>query len=129
MKGTDKLTDKQKLFVFEYLIDQNATQAAIRAGYSKKTAGVIGNENLKKPYIQAFLEKYQNNRAEKSGVLFETVINELKKIGFVDINPDNIRPNDKIKALECISKLLGFFDTAADENIEDMSEAEQEIYG
>lgn len=129
MKGTDKLTDKQKLFVFEYLIDQNATQAAIRAGYSKKSAYSIGNENLKKPEIQKFLEKYQLERAEKCGVTFDNVINELKKLGFADVDPDNIRPNDKIKALECMSKLLGFFDMAADENIEDMSEAERDVYG
>ncbi|MBP5144120.1 terminase small subunit, partial [Pseudomonas chlororaphis] len=43
------LTQKQRLFVDEYLIDLNATQAAIRAGYSKRTAGQIGDENLKKP--------------------------------------------------------------------------------
>ena len=64
------LTPKQKLFVFEYLIDQNATQAAARAGYSKKTAYSIGNELLKKPEIQAFLEKYRAERAEKCGISF-----------------------------------------------------------
>jgi len=48
-----KLTPKQKAFVEEYLIDLNATQAAIRAGYSPATAGSIGSENLKKPEIRA----------------------------------------------------------------------------
>lgn len=59
MKGSDgmKLTAKQERFVQEYLIDLNATQAAIRAGYSKKTAGVIGVENLKKPYIREAIEE------------------------------------------------------------------------
>ena len=51
------MTAKQKLFCDEYLVDLNATQAAIRAGYSKKTAGVIANENLKKPYIQEYIQK------------------------------------------------------------------------
>ena len=46
------MTEKQKLFCEEYLIDLNATQAALRAGYSEKTAYSIGNENLKKPEIQ-----------------------------------------------------------------------------
>ena len=55
------LTDKQKIFVYEYLIDFNATQAAIRAGYSKDTAYSIGNNLLKKVEIQNFLEKYQKN--------------------------------------------------------------------
>ena len=57
-----KLTAKQQRFCDEYLIDLNATQAAIRAGYSKRTAGVIANENLKKPYIQEYI---QNRMAEK----------------------------------------------------------------
>ena len=52
-----KLTEKQKRFCDEYLIDLNATQAAIRAGYSKKTAYSIGIENLKKPVIQNYIDK------------------------------------------------------------------------
>lgn len=52
-----KLTLKQKRFADEYIISGNKTQAAIKAGYSKKTAGVIGDENLKKPYIAEYIEK------------------------------------------------------------------------
>jgi len=51
------LTPKQELFIEEYLVDLNATQAAIRAGYSKKTAHAIGQENLRKPIIAAALDK------------------------------------------------------------------------
>ena len=50
------MTKKQKLFCDEYLIDLNATQAAIRAGYSPETAGAIGNENLKKPEVSAYIK-------------------------------------------------------------------------
>ena len=57
-----KLTDKQQRFCDEYLIDLNATQAAIRAGYSKKTARKIGHENLTKPDIKQYIE---NRMAEK----------------------------------------------------------------
>lgn len=57
-----KLTAKQKRFCDEYLIDLNATQAAIRAGYSEKTARAIGNENLTKPDIKEYIE---NRMAEK----------------------------------------------------------------
>ena len=53
MKKRDKLTLKQKKFADEYIISGNATQSAIKAGYSKKTAGVIAVENLEKPNIQA----------------------------------------------------------------------------
>lgn len=52
-----KMTAKQMRFCDEYLIDLNATQAAIRAGYSKKTATVIGAENLTKPYIREYIDK------------------------------------------------------------------------
>ena len=57
-----KLTAKQQRFCDEYLIDLNATQAAIRAGYSEKTAAVIANENLRKPYIKEYID---NRLAEK----------------------------------------------------------------
>ena len=60
------LNDKQQRFCDEYLIDLNATQAAIRAGYSEKTAYSIGNENLKKPEIKAYIEQ---RMAEKEAAL------------------------------------------------------------
>ena len=60
------LTAKQQRFCDEYLIDLNATQAAIRAGYSKKTARVIGQENLLKPAIRDYIEK---RMAEKEKAL------------------------------------------------------------
>ena len=52
-----KMTAKQQRFCDEYLIDLNATQAAIRAGYSKKTARAIGNENLMKPDIKKYIDE------------------------------------------------------------------------
>ena len=61
-----ELTPKQKRFCDEYLIDLNATQAAIRAGYSEKTARAIGNENLTKPYIKEYIKK---RMAEKDAEL------------------------------------------------------------
>ena len=60
-----KLTPKQQLFVEEYLIDLNATQAAIRAGYSKKTAQVIGAENLSKPMVAAAIAEAQLRRSKR----------------------------------------------------------------
>lgn len=54
---TIKLTSKQKNFCDEYIICQNATEAAIRAGYSKKTAGTQGYENMQKPHIRAYIDE------------------------------------------------------------------------
>lgn len=60
-----KLTAKQQRFCDEYLIDLNATQAAIRAGYSKKTAGAIGTENLQKPLIKEYIEERMKEKEKK----------------------------------------------------------------
>jgi len=64
-----KLTNKQKRFVDEYLIDLNATQAAIRAGYSEKTAKDIGCQNLAKLNIQAAFENAIAERAERTKII------------------------------------------------------------
>lgn len=79
------LNDKQRLFCQEYLIDLNATQAAIRAGYSEKTAKDIGCENLAKPNIQEFIQELMAKRSEKTEITAERVLNELAKIGFSNI--------------------------------------------
>ena len=71
------LTAKQAQFVQEYLIDLNATQAAIRSGYSEKTAHVIGQENLKKPAIASALADAQNDRAERTEITQDYVLNSI----------------------------------------------------
>lgn len=76
------LNEKQKRFISEYLIDLNATQAAIRAGYSEKTAGQIGHELLKKPEIADAIQKANDTHAEVTGITRERVLNELALIGF-----------------------------------------------
>ena len=63
------LTDKQKRFCQEYLIDLNATQAAIRAGYSAKTARSIGNENLTKPDIQRKIQELIQDRSYRTEIV------------------------------------------------------------
>ncbi len=78
------MTQKQKRFAEEYLIDLNATQAAIRAGYSSDTAGSIGNENLKKPEIRARIEKAMAERSKRTGVNQDRVIRELARIAFAN---------------------------------------------
>lgn len=75
-----RLNDRQKRFVEEYLIDLNATQAAIRAGYSKKTAGSIGQENLKKPEIAAEIKRRQDAQVKRTEITQDFVLTELMKI-------------------------------------------------
>ena len=73
------LTPKQQRFVDEYLIDLNATQAAIRAGYSKRTARQIGQQNLSKLDIAEAIEAAQKTRAEASELNEQLVLDHLKE--------------------------------------------------
>ena len=75
-----KLTAKQQLFCHEYLIDLNATQAAIRAGYSKKTAKEIGCENLTKPDILEFINKAKEERIEEVKIDANYVLTQSVKL-------------------------------------------------
>jgi phage terminase small subunit len=79
------LTAKQERFVAEYLIDLNATQAAIRAGYSAKTAYSVGHENLKKPEIAKAIQEANSKRSERSEIAQDRVLQEFARIGFADI--------------------------------------------
>ncbi|UWZ92361.1 terminase small subunit [[Pasteurella] aerogenes] len=128
--GKPKLTDKQKRFIEEYLIDLNATQAAIRSGYSKKTANEQGTQNLAK--LSAYIEEAQKQRSERTKITQDDVLNGLleviamctgKKvvtetdvaknesgelIGF-DITKTKFEPAAANKALELLGKHLGMF--------------------
>ena len=79
------MTKKQKLFVKEYLIDLNATQAAIRAGYSPDSAYAIGSENLKKPEVSKYISKEMAERSRRTGISQDRVLLELARIGFAKI--------------------------------------------
>lgn len=78
------LTGRQKRFVEEYLIDLNATQAAIRAGYSIKTAGAIAGQNLQKLEIQAAIDVANLERQKKLDITPEKVLAEIAKLAFHD---------------------------------------------
>lgn len=79
------LTPKQKRFVAEYLVDLNATAAAIRAGYSKKTAEVIGYENRRKPQIEAAINQAIQEREKRTEITQDMVLRETAKLAFFDI--------------------------------------------
>ena len=80
MSAKKKLTPKQELFCQEYLVDLNATQAAIRAGYSKHTAGVIGIQNLGKLNIQEIITELKDKRSEKVEINAEWVLRQAVKL-------------------------------------------------
>lgn len=75
-----QLTAKQQKFVEEYLVDLNATKAAIRAGYSAKTAAAIGAENLTKPEIADSIAAARQAQSERTAVTADYVISNLAQI-------------------------------------------------
>lgn len=78
------LTAKQERFVAEYLIDLNATQAAIRAGYSANRADAMGHENLRKPEIAEAIQVAMKARSERTEVTQDRVLAEYAKLAFLD---------------------------------------------
>lgn len=105
-----KLTEKQRLFVNEYLIDLNATQAAIRAGYSVKTADQQGSRMLANVKVQEEIGKAMAERSKRTGVNQDKVVLELAKIAFVKMTDivdeqGKIRPDAAEDDLACIESV------------------------
>ena len=96
------ITKKQKRFVEEYLIDLNATQAAIRAGYSVNTAQEQGYQLLQKTSVQQEIAKAMAERSRRTGINQDRVLLELAKIAFANIG--DIMDYDKGKIKETATR-------------------------
>lgn len=90
------LTAKQEMFCREYLVDLNATQACIRAGYSQSTAYSIGHENLNKPDIQQRISELMQERNERNKIDADYVLNRLTEIDQMDVI-DILAENGELK--------------------------------
>lgn len=127
-KGSEDMTDKQKRFCDEYLIDCNATQAAIRAGYSDKTAYAIGEQNLRKLELKNYIQKRMEERASERVATADEVIQYLTSVLRGDSEGEEIvvegigdgcseartmkkAPSEKerLKAAELLGKRYGLF--------------------
>lgn len=110
MAKKGKLTDKQQKFVDEYLIDLNATQAAIRAGYSVKTAQEQSSRLLSNVMVQQAIAEHMAARSKRTGVNQDRVVLELAKIAFVKMT-DIVDDHGRIKGtatdddLACIESI------------------------
>ena len=118
----EKLTPKQAMFCKEYLVDLNATQAAIRSNYSKKTAGRIGQQNLQKVDIQAEIQKMMDKRSNKVEISADYVLKNIKEIGERCMQEEPVldfegnktgeyqfKENGALKAQELLGKHLKMF--------------------
>jgi phage terminase small subunit len=106
-KKKAKLTAKQKAFVQEYLVDLNGKRAAIRAGYSKKTASVIAAQCLTKVNVQEALAKAQAKRQERTSISQDTVLKNIVRIGDKAESADKY--SDALKAQEMLAKHVKLF--------------------
>lgn len=123
-----KLTAKQQRFCDEYLIDLNATQAAIKAGYSAKTAKVIGSENLTKPNIKEYIEERMAEKEKKLIADQDEVLKYLTSVlrgeGYEEMVvvegcgdghskattvTRDVSPKDRLKAAELLGKRYSLF--------------------
>lgn len=123
------MTEKQKRFCDEYLIDANATQAAIRAGYSERTAYSIGQENLRKPeiktYIDATLARLQAENVADAQEVMEYLTSVLRGESkssvlcpcgngaqkVIEKRPDE---KERLKAAELLGKRYGLYTEKVD---------------
>jgi phage terminase small subunit len=80
-----RLTNRQKRFIDEYLVDMNGTGAAIRAGYSPRTARSIASENLRKPEISVEVARRIRGRKRETAISAEAVLEHLKAIALSNI--------------------------------------------
>ena len=110
-----KLTSKQATFINEYLVDLNATQAAIRAGYSKRTAGQIGDENLRKPQIAKAIQESMSQRAERTEISSELVVRGiLQVIRRCEGSGEAFDATQALRGYELLGKHLGVFGSRAE---------------
>lgn len=109
------MNDKQQRFCEEYLIDLNATQAAIRAGYASKTAYSQGQRLLKNVEIAEHIAELKSNQSERTRITADKVLEELSKLGFASMEScESFKASDKLRALELIGKHIGMFKADAD---------------
>ena len=115
------MTPKQERFVAEYLVDLNATQAALRAGYSPRTAPQQGSRLLKNVDVQAAIATQQSQKLQAVEVRIEDVLRDLKAIALTDLRALSqqsgvpARWADKLKALELLELLMKHLGLAAPE--------------
>ena len=105
-----ELNERQKLFCEEYLKDRNATQAAIRAGYSPKTAQPQSARLLSNVMVQEYIQHSVKEISDENRVTAERVILELAKGAFAELDTTEMKFSDKLKCLELLCKHLGLLD-------------------
>ena len=129
----NKMTAKQRRFCDEYLIDLNATQAAIRAGYSKKNADNIASENLRKPKIKAYIDERMKEKEDSLIAKQDEVLKYLTSVmrgksessvlaccgdGFQEVIAKPPDEKERLKAAELLGKRYGLYTEKTEQQID-----------
>lgn len=114
------LTAKQKKFCNEYMIDLNAKQAAIRAGYSKNTAKEIGYENLTKPIIKEYIANLQKEITCRTNITVDFVLNGIREIAL-----NGEAENNRLKAFDLLGRHVGIYENDKAHHNEDVLTEEE----
>lgn len=114
-----KLTPRQRLFASEYLVDLNATQAAVRAGYSRKNADQIGNQLLGKAIVAKAIQDAMTKREKRTEITQDMVIAQLAKVAFADIK-DFVSWDDEGIKIQDSAKVDGTLLNEVSENISEL---------
>lgn len=117
------LTKKQERFCLEYLVDLNGKQAAIRAGYSERTAEQQASRLLSNVKVDEAIQNAMGERARRTKVSVDDVLHELSELAFAKLEEGIIKPSDKIRSLELLGKHLKMFT----EKVEHSARGEQSI--
>ena len=104
---TNHLNPRQQRFVQEYLVDFNATQAAIRAGYSRKTARIQASQMLRNDKVQKLVAQHEAQACERNDITIDLVLSALSEIAFPGRR--RVRHGDRLRALEMLGRHLGMF--------------------
>ena len=108
------MNDRQRAFVREYLVDHNGKHAAIRAGYSPKSAEATASTLLKNPAVESELAKQRAVQINRLELKADEVLNEVRAIAFAALEKGSlIRAKEKIRALELLMRHLGLLEPQA----------------
>ncbi len=111
------LNEKQKRFAREYLVDLNATQAAVRAGYAPRTAKVQGSRLLTHAAVRRLIDMRKEQRAQKIEVTADLVLTELLKVA----TQEDVAQGTKVRACELLGKHIGMFADRLDLKVENLT--------
>ncbi len=109
-----KLKGKQARFVDEYIIDSNASAAALRAGYSKSSASTIGNLNMRNPNVRMAIAELQEDVAKRNRITVDDLLDELEEARQAGLNANIAQSSAAVAATMGKAKMLGFLTDKVD---------------